>query len=256
MTRRLAFGAAMLLGGCIEAAQAQPVTRSDGGVSTTRPRSRRPSSHRVGALQRTQALRLITSLSDPDAGAHSLLGSAAGLGVEDGIGGIGVRLARSDAGLTPGALGALRALRGGVPGLGGLGTRGGVTALGGLTAGRASYGGLGVRQRDEPARFDELSVVGPVPSERVAVGLRVAGQVASRCLATAGYTSPTDVAVRFTVRSPGVVDELSVQSAPEVVERCVRASLARAPFAPGATPTEVSAWFRAGTRVAIGPVPR
>ncbi|MEZ4389688.1 MAG: hypothetical protein R3A48_01230 [Polyangiales bacterium] len=155
-----------------------------------------------------------------------------------------------DAGVSPRTLGALRELRGGA-------SVGAPTAraaeLTSLTAGRANYGGLRIQRAPYEARFEELSVTGPLTAGYVAGALRVAGLHASRCLAAANHREPSDVAVRFTVRPGARLDGLTIQSAPEAVERCVRAALARAPLTPGAAPTEVSAWLRGTARVAIGP---
>lgn len=222
------------LGGCIETAEAQPARRADAGVRVTP----RPTTTRARALREAN-LRLLRALATPpDAGPMSVL--SGGDSIEMFQGGFGTL--RRDGGVVA-PLGALRAAPGMI-GAGGLGTRGGgLGGLGGLS--RGGIGGLGARRGEAVlARFDELSVAGQTPVDAVREALARVSPFAQACLTAAGRRLPTDVAVRFTLRSTGRVADVTVQSAPDLVERCVQSGL-RSLLVRGAREgTEVSAWFR------------
>lgn len=225
MKQLAVIGAALLLGGCIESAEAQTAPRADSGARVRRPTTRLPSQASLLEVVRRAAVIRVSAGSAPD----------------------------GDAGVSPRTRDALRELQGG-PGGGGTGApAAGLARLGSLTAGSTNYGGLGIRRLPYEAHFDQLRVTGPLTQDHIASGLRVASLHAARCLAAAHPTEPADVEVRFTVRTGAPLDGLTVPSAPEAVERCVRESLARASFTPGATPTEVSARLRGAARFAIGP---
>lgn len=219
-TPRAALALCALAAGCVEPAHAQP--RPDAGVARRWSVRFTPGAEPRGL--------------DRDGGVPAVL-----------LGGAAI-----DAGVSPRTQGALRELRGGAS-VGDGAPTARVAELTSLTAGRTNYGGLRIQRSPYEAHFDELSVTGPLTPGYIAGGLRVASLHAARCLAAANHREPADVAVRFTVRAGARLDGLTVPSAPEAVERCVREALSRAPFTPGATPTEVSAWFRAAARVAIGP---
>lgn len=226
------------LGGCIETAEAQPARRADGGARVT---ARPPTTRERAVALREANLSLIRALSAiSDAGPMNVLGGSGSFQpLQGGIGGLALR---RDGGVVA-PIGALRAPQGliGTRG-GGLGGLSGIGGLGGRSSG---LGGLGTRA-GQPlfARFDDLSVAGQTPVDAVREALARVSPFAQACLTAAGRRMPTDVAVRFTLRSTGRVADVTVRSAPDLVERCVQSGL-RSLLVRGAREgSEVSAWFR------------
>jgi hypothetical protein len=249
MMRSTLLCAALCGIGCIESADAQPRPRGDGGAWSIRAPARqaplraRPDPEAMRRINRV----LLRAFGDPDGGAFTSVLGAHETGDAYGFGGLG--MLPHDGGV--GAGGRI-GTRGGGPvsgatiGWGSLGTRG-YASDGGVASG---YGGMRARGPHGTARFEDLTVDGPLPRWTVSGQLSSAAARANQCLVAAGHRAPVDVAVRFAVRRPAQLDDVVVASAPEVVERCVRESLERVILGPGEAPSQVGVWFRVGARPA------
>jgi hypothetical protein len=163
--------------------------------------------------------RLVFGASDNAGAPVSSVLSSAQPGDSDGFGTLGRRA--NDGGVGPGSF-----------------------AGGGVGARWTGLPGFGLRPRAGTARFEDLSLEGPLAPGIVRVRLAQASHRALACLRAAGYRTPVDVAVRFTVRPPTVIDGVFVAAAPAIVERCLHASLTGMVLGPVAAPARVSGSFR------------
>lgn len=96
------------------------------------------------------------------------------------------------------------------------------------------------------ARFDDITIAGPMPEWHVRSTLRMVAARAAFCLNAARPEARTDVAVRFVFAAPPVAPTGEYDTPDAALRRCLASALAPSRLMPSTPVTQVTARFRIG----------